>query len=163
MSCNCNDCTENITALGGETGSDGTSTVISTSVLSTTAAVHSLYTANRLDSASNNVYAAGAGYQWSVVTIPAIAASNIAIFDFTAQINATDTHTVTVTVLNTNSGAVVANVSAIQACGVNESLAMRFQIGDVVEGDVFAIKFLSDGTTVTPVLTSGNCQIDLYA
>ncbi len=159
--CGCS-CDESVTALIGATGSDGTSEVIATASLSTTAAVHYMYTANRLDTASNNVYAAGAGYEWSLITIPAVAASNIAIFDLTAQINATDVHTVTVTVLNTNSGAPVANISAIQACGLRESLAMRFQIGNVVQGDVFAVKILSDGAAVTPVLTSGNCQIDIY-
>ncbi len=158
MSCACNDCTENITALTGDTGADGTSTVISTSVLSTTAAVHSLYTANRASTASNAL-----DYDWSVITIPSVAASNIAIFDAMFAVTSTGAHTVTVTVLNTLSGAPVSGISYVQVCETSETINVRFQIANVAQNDVFAIHLVTSDPTVTATLKGGNCQIDIYA
>lgn len=159
MSNNCGcGCDENIRALEGETGSDGTSTVISTAVLSTTAAVHSLYTANRASTASNAL-----DYDWSVITIPAIAASNIAIFDAMFAITATGAHTVTVTVIETGSGAPVSGISFAQVCETSETISARFQIANVTAGQIYAIHLATSDPTVTATLKGGNCQIDLYA
>ncbi len=154
--CNCG--CESITALQGATGSDGSSTVVSTSGLSTTAAVHSLYTANRASSASSAL-----DYDWSVITIPAIAASNIAVFNAMFAITATAAHTVTVTVIETGSGAPVAGISYVQVCETSETINVRFQIANVTAGQIYAIHLATSDPTVTATLKGGNCQIDIFA
>lgn len=155
--CGCG-CSDSITITEGEQGNDGTSTVLSTSALSTTAAVHSLYTANRASTASTAL-----DYDWSVITIPAIAASNIAIFDAMFVVTATGAHTITVTVLETGSGAPVSGISYAQVCDTSETINVRFQIANVTEGQIYAIHLATSDPTVTATLTGGNCQIDLYA
>lgn len=161
MSCSCSDCSTVVTALVGATGAAGTSTGIATGGFSTSAtAVAKLTTANRLDTASNAVTVAG--YQWSIITIGTVATANIAIFKVTAQINATGNHIATLTALNTNSGSAVANVSAKQNCGTNERISWQFEIANVVSGDVFAVKIVTDTEAVTPVLTSGHVEVMVY-
>lgn len=157
--CGCG-CTNSITALEGARGESGTDTAVVTSPLSTTAAVHYLYTANRLNTASNDVYNTGSGYQWTIMTVPAVSASNVMTISVSAQINATDVHTVTATMLV--GGAPVANVSAIQACGVNESMCFNFQTSGLTAGSVVIIKLVSNGALVTPVLTGGLAIVNIY-
>lgn len=158
MSCNCG-CEDSITALQGETGEAGTSVAVTTGAFSTAAsAVEYVITANRLSTAANAL-----DYDWSVVTIPAgVGAANVAIFSATAQINATGAHNVTITVIETGSGAPVAGISFEQNCGTRETVNVRFQIGNVVEGAVYAIHFATSDPTVTATLKGGNCRIDIY-
>lgn len=159
MSCNCG-CTDSITALQGDTGRDGTSTVLATSPVSGAATVEYLYTANRLNTASNDIYNATAGYQWTIMTVPAVSASNVMTIQVSAQINATDVHTTTATLLV--GGAPVANVSAVQACGVNERMTFQFQTSGLTQGSVVIIKLVSNGALVTPVLTGGLAVVNIY-
>jgi len=154
--CNCG--CESITALQGETGSDGSSVVIAATGYSGTAAVHLLYTANRASSASNAL-----DYDWSVITIPAIAASNIAVFNAMFAITATGTHTVTVTVIETGSGAPVAGISYVQVCETSETINVRFQIANVTAGQIYAIHLATSDLGAAPALKGGNCQIDIFA
>lgn len=157
--CNCSDCSESITALTGPPGLDGTTTSITTGAFSTAAsAVEYVITANRLSTAANAL-----DYDWSVVTIPAgVGAANVAIFSATAQINATGAHNVTITVIETLSGAPVAGISFEQNCETRQTVNVRFQIGNVIEGAIYAIHFATSDPTVTATLKGGNCRIDIY-
>lgn len=155
--CGCNDA---ITTTEGSAGRDGTSVVLSTSGLSGAASVEYLYTANRLSTASNDIYNTGAGYQWSILTVPAVSAANVMTLNVSAQINASDVHTVTATLLV--GGAPVATVSAVQSCGINQSMNFNFQTSGLTTGSTVIIKLVSNGALVTPVLTSGNAIVNIY-
>lgn len=157
--CGCAD-EGNITALQGATGDDGTSVVVETSPMSGAATVQYRYTANRLYTSSDDIWNAGNGYQWSIMTVPAVAATNVINISMTAQINATDVHTVTATLLI--GGAPVANLQAIQSCGLRESMSWNVQTSGLTAGQAIAIKLVSDGAAVTPVLKGGNVIIDLF-
>lgn len=158
--CGCAD-EGNVTALQGATGNDGTSVIISTSPMSGVAAVHYMYTANRLYTASDDIYNSGNGYSWSVLgTVPSVPATNVITISMTAQINATDVHTVTATLLV--GGAPVANLQAIQSCGLRESMSWNVQTSGLTAGQAIAIKLVSDGAAVTPVLKGGNVIMNIY-
>lgn len=156
--CGCND---SITSLTGADGESGTSVVIATAPRSGTTTVEYMYTANRLYTASDDIYNAGSGYSWSIMTVPAVPASNVVTLQVSAQINATDVHIVTATLLV--GGAPVANVQAVQSCGTRESMVFNFQTSALTEGQAIAIKLLSDGVAVTPVLKSGLAVVNIYA
>lgn len=158
--CGCG-CDDSVTALQGEQGNDGTSVVVETSPMSATAAVHYMYTANRLYTTSDDLWNGGSGYQWSVLgIIPAVPATNVITISMTAQINATDVHTVTATLLV--GGAPVANLQAIQSCGLRESMCWNVQTSGLTAGQAIAIKLVSDGAASTPVLKGGNVIMNIY-
>lgn len=159
-SCNCG-CTDNITSLEGPQGSDGTSTEVVSTPISTVAAYHGLTTVRRLDTATDDIYNGGNGYAATLITIPTVAAANLMIVDFNAQINATDIHDVTVTILA--GGVPVANLGRIQNCGTRESLSGRFEVGNVTAGTVYTLKFLSSSAVVTAVIRGGHFRTDIYA
>lgn len=157
MSCNCG-CDDSITALQGVAGDDGTSTGVATSSFSTAASsLEYVYTANRANTASNAL-----DYDWSVITIPAVSTANVAIFSAMFQVNATTTHDVTITVLNTLSGAPVSGINFIQNAGTRELINVRFEIANVAQNDVFALHIVSSDPAVTPLLKGGNCEIKIY-
>jgi len=155
--CGCG-CDDNVQALQGSQGNDGTSTVLSTSSASGVAAVHYMYTVNRTNASSDNI--SGAGYQWSVLTVPAVPASNVLTFSLGSQINATDVHIVTVTVLK--NGSPVANLGAVRNQGTKGGVSWRFQDSNASQGDAYIINFVSDTGGVTPTLTGANVQIDIW-
>jgi hypothetical protein len=101
-------------------------------------------------------------YDWTLITVPAVASANVALFDAMFQVNATDVHDVTVTVLNTLSGAPVAGISFIQSCGTRELINVRFEIANVSENDVYALHIVSSDPAVTPTLKGGNARVDIY-
>jgi len=80
--------------------------------------------------------------------------------DVEAQINATDVHVVTATVLV--GGAPVANITAKLSCGLFASFAWNFELTNLAAGDVIAIKLLSDGVTATPLLKGGATKVEIY-
>lgn len=156
MSCNCSDCTESITALTGETGAAGTSVAIATGSYSTSAtSLEYVYTTNRASTASNAL-----DYSWTIITIPAVSAANVAIFDAMFQLNAVSAYDLTVTVLG--DGAPVAGISFVQNCSTRETVNVRFEIANVTQGLVYAIRLVSSDAGAVATLIGGNCRIDIY-
>lgn len=147
-----------ITALEGPAGSDGTTTGVVTGGFSTSAStLEYVYTTNRASTSANAL-----DYDWSIITIPAVSASNVAIFDVMFQINATDVHNVTMTVLETLSGAPVAGISFVQNCGTREMMSARFEVANVTQGQIYALHLVSSDPAVSPSLRGGNARIDIY-
>lgn len=159
-SCNCG-CTDSVTSLQGETGADGTSIVLATAPRSGIAAYEALYTSSRLSTSTDDIWNGGSGYTWSIMTVPAVDASNVMTISLTAQINATDVHIVTATLLV--NGVALPNTAAIQSCGTRESLAWNVQTSGLTEGQTIAIKLLSDSAIVTAQFKNGLAIVNLYA
>ena len=160
--CGCADCTTAITSLTGATGAAGTSTVVATSGLAATATVEHFLTTQRLDTASNAV----APYTWSIVTIPTVATTNVAVFNVNAEVTATGAHDLTLTVVditNPASPAVVANLSRTFNSVVTTGVSFNFEISNVVSAAIYGIIFTSSDVGVTPLLTGGHSQITIYA
>lgn len=160
MSCSCG-CDDNITALQGAQGDDGTSVVLATTPRSGIAAYNAMYTSSRLNTSADDIYNGGNGYVWSIMTVPAVAASNVMTISLTIQINSTDVHTVTATLLV--AGAALPNVGAIQYCGTRESMSWNVQTSGLTEGQTIAVKLLSDSAVVTAVAKGGLAIVNLYA
>lgn len=158
MSCNCSDCTTVITALTGATGSSGTSVGVTTGGFSTSAtSLEYVYTTNRLTTANNAL-----NYNWEVITVPAVPTANVAIFEVNAQVNATGSHTLTMTAIENGSGAPVPNVSCVQVCETSERVSWRFEVANVVQGQVYVISFVTSDLGVAPALRSGNTKIEIF-
>jgi hypothetical protein len=118
--------------------------------------VHYMYTANRASTSSDAL-----NYDWTVITIPAVGAANVAIFNAVVQINSIGNNDITVAAVQ--GGAVVAGIGFIQNCGLREAIPIRFELANVVQGDVIKIRLTSSDLGQTPVLKGANCQIDIWS